>query len=90
MKVTVKELRSFLSDPNIPDEAIVEIGFERYDGCDDGTDIGYDYSLDAELLVATRYDITATKKRKAQTIYKLEIWATNYPEIRGKIIKRTP
>lgn len=89
MKITVKDLRSFLSDPIVPDEATVEIGFERYDGCEDGTDIGYDYVMDAELLVATRETIPGTRKRYEKTIERLSIWSTNYPEIKGTTIKST-
>lgn len=89
MKITVKDLRSFLSDPDVPDEAIVEIGFERYDGNDDGTDIGYDYVVDAELLVATRQIIPARFKTPKKTVDRLSIWATNYPEIKGEVIKST-
>ena len=89
MRITVKDLRSFLSDPDVPDEAIVEIGFERYDGNEDGTDIGYDYVIDAELLVATREIIPARYKNPQKIIDRLSIWATNYPEIKGTVIKST-
>jgi hypothetical protein len=89
MKITVKDLRSFLSDPDVPDEAIVEIGFERYDGNEDGTDIGYDYVTDAELLVVTRQVLPGNRKTAPKTIERLSIWATNYPEIKGKVIKST-
>lgn len=89
MRITVKDLRSFLNDPVVPDEAIVEIGFERYDGNDDGTDIGYDYVVDAEMLVATHQVIPARFKMPKKTVDKLSIWATNYPEIKGTVLKST-
>ena len=89
MKITVKELRSFLSDPIVPDEAIVEIGFERYDGNDDRTDIGYDWCESAELLILTRETIPGTRRKPKTTFEKLAIWATNYPEIHGEVLKTT-
>jgi len=89
MKIKVKDLRSFLDDPDISDDAIVEIGLERYDGCDDGTDIGYEYVVDAELLVATREIIPARYKNSQKIINRLSIWATNYPEIKGTVVKST-
>lgn len=82
MKIKVKDLIEFLDgiDPDVS----VEIGYEKYSGCSEDTDIGYLATLDAELLALT------SEKSGKREYTRFVIWRTNYPEINGKIIKRTP
>jgi len=81
MRLKVKDLIEFLNDVN-PD-VVVEIGYEHYSGCEDGTDIGYPVTLDAELLALT------LEKSGKREYTRFVIWGTNYPEINGKILKST-
>jgi hypothetical protein len=84
MRLKVKDLIEFLNDVD-PDVA-VEIGYEKYTDTSDtenGTDIGYPVTLDAELLALT------LEKSGKREYTRFVIWATNYPEINGKILKST-
>ena len=81
MRLKVKDMIEFLEgiDPDIT----VEIGYEHYSGCEDGTDIGFPTIIDAELLALT------LEKSGKREYTRFVIWATNYPEINGKILKST-
>jgi hypothetical protein len=77
----VKGLIEFLND--VDPDVVVEIGYEYYSDCEDGTDIGSPTIIDAELLALT------LEKSGKREYTRFVIWATNYPEINGKILKST-
>jgi hypothetical protein len=81
MKIKVKDLVEFLDD--VDPDIVVEIGYEKYSGSFEDTDIGYPATLDAELLALT------LEKSGKREYTRFVIWGTNYPEINGKILKST-
>jgi hypothetical protein len=81
MKIKAKDLVEFLND--VDPDIVVEIGYEHYSGREDGTDIGCPTIIDAELLALT------LEKSGKREYTRFVIWATNYPEINGKILKST-
>jgi len=84
MRLKVKDMIEFLE--GIDPDVVVEIGYEKYTDTSDtenGTDIGYPVTLDAELLALT------LEKSGKREYTRFVIWGTNYPEIDGKILKST-
>ena len=81
MRLKVKDMIEFLE--GIDPDVAIEIGYEHYSGREDGTDIGYPTIIDAELLALT------LEKSGKREYTRFVIWATNYPEINGKILKST-
>ena len=81
MRLKVKDMIEFLE--GIDPDVAIEIGYEHYSGCEDGTDIGCPTIIDAELLALT------LEKSGKREYTRFVIWATNYPEINGKILKST-
>lgn len=81
MRLKVKDMIEFLEgiDPDIT----VEIGYEDYSGCEDGTDIGFPTIIDAELLALT------LEKSGKKEYTRFVIWGTNYPEIKCTVVKST-
>lgn len=80
MRLKVKDMIEFLE--GIDPDVAIEIGYEHYSG-GDGTDIGSPTVIDAELLALT------LEKSGKREYTRFVIWATNYPEINGKILKST-